>query len=101
MSAPKVRAHHEELQKISSSFGSQSSAIAGINGKMNSAFQTLHGGDWIGKGANAFFKEMEGEVMPSMKRLEKALSDAARITNQISQIMKQAEDEASSFFKLA
>jgi WXG100 family type VII secretion target len=100
MSAPKVRAHHEELQKISSSFGAQSSAIAGINGKMNSAFQTLRGGDWIGKGATAFFKEMEGEVMPSMKRLEKALSDAARVTNQISQLMKQAEEEASGYLKL-
>jgi WXG100 family type VII secretion target len=99
MSAPKVRAHHEELQKISGSFSSQSSAIAGINGKMNSAFQTLRGGDWIGKGANAFFKEMEGEVMPSMKRLEKALADAARVTNQISQTMKQAEDEASGYLK--
>ena len=100
MSAPKVRAHHEELQKISSSFNSQGSAIAGVNGKMKSCMETLRGGDWIGQGAKAFMKEMDGEVMPSMKRLEKAMGDAARVTNQISQLMKQAEDEASGFMKL-
>lgn len=100
MPASQVRAHHEELQKISSSFNSQGSAIASVNGKLKSNLETLRGGDWIGKGATAFFKEMEGEVMPAMSRLQKAMTEAGRVTNQISQLMKQAEEEASRWFKL-
>ncbi|HLC06185.1 MAG TPA: WXG100 family type VII secretion target [Anaerolineales bacterium] len=100
MPAQQVRSDHEALQKISSSFSSQSSAIAGINGKMKSAMETLRGKDWIGQGANTFFQEMDGEVMPSMGRLQKALDQAAQVTRQISQLMQQAEQEAGGWFKL-
>lgn len=60
--------------------------------------ETLKGGDWIGKGATAFYSEMNDQVMPTMQRLQRALTEAARITQQISQIMKEAEQEASGCF---
>jgi uncharacterized protein YukE len=41
---------------------------------------------------------MNDTVMPTMTRLQRALAEASRITQQISQIMKAAEDEASSCF---
>jgi len=99
MSSPKIRCDYDELQKISQIFSAQNSEIARINRKIKSAQGTLEGGDWIGKGAKAFFKEMNGEVNPAMKRLEKAMAQAARITKQISKIMKQAEDDSSNIFK--
>lgn len=99
MSSPRIRCDYDEMQKISQIFRAQNSEIARVNRKIKSAQGTLEGGDWIGKGAKAFFREMNGEVVPSMKRFEKAMAEAARITKQISQIMKQAEDDSSSIFK--
>ena len=99
MSSPRIRCDYDDLQKVSKIFSSQNSEIARVNRKIKSAQGTLEGGDWIGKGAKAFFSEMNGEVNPSLKRLEKAMAQAARITKQISQIMKQAEDDSSNIFK--
>ncbi len=98
MPATKVRADYDELKRISQIFSRQGSAMAGVNRKIKSAQQTLQGGDWIGQGAKVFFQEMDGEVNPSMQRLEKALTQAGRITAQIAKIMKQAEDDAKGCF---
>ena len=99
MSSPKIRCDYDDLQKVSQIFSAQNSEIARVNRKIKSAQGTLEGGDWIGKGAKAFFNEMNSEVNPSMKRLEKAMAQAARITKQISKLMKQAEDDSSNIFK--
>ena len=100
MPSDKVRSDFDELSKIGQLFNAQSTAIAGVNRRIKSAQGTLEGGDWIGEGAKKFFTEMEQQVNPSLKRLEQSLADASRKTQQIAQIMKQAEDEASSIFKL-
>jgi hypothetical protein len=44
---------------------------------------------------------MEAEVLPALKRLAAALEAAARQTQQASQIMHQAEEEASGIFQSA
>lgn len=100
MPAATIRSDRDELAKIGSSFSKASSAIAGVNRKIKSSQDTLEGGDWIGRGANAFYKEMNGDVNPAMKRLEKALGEAARITKQIAQIMQQAEEDSSRLFHI-
>lgn len=100
MPAQKVRSDYDQLKQISSGFSQANSAVAGVNRSLNSAMQQLKGGDWIGKGAKAFYKEMEGDVMPSMKRLEKAMAEAAKITNTIAKLMKAAEDDSSRIFVL-
>ena len=71
-----------------------------MNQNLKSRMDTLQGGDWIGEGAKKFYGEMNDQVMPSLKRLEKAMAEAARITQQVSRLLKQAEDEASMCFKL-
>ncbi len=95
MSAPQIRCDHDQIQKISSQFSAQSSAIAGINRKLKSARATLEGGDWIGRGATQFLKEMNNEINPAMKRLQKAMDEAAKVTKQVSQAFKDAEEESS------
>lgn len=100
MAAPQVRSDYDQLQVIQNTFSAQSDALQRMNQNLKSRMDTLHGGDWIGEGAKKFYGEMNDQVMPSLKRLEKAMAEAARITQQISRIMKQAEDEASGIFKL-
>lgn len=95
MSNAIVRSDHEQLKQISQSFAQQADAINNMNQQIKSCLETLQGGDWIGKGASAFFQEMNSSVNPSLARLQKALTQAARVTNQVSQLMKQAEGEAA------
>jgi WXG100 family type VII secretion target len=83
---------------MAASFRSQSENITKQTNALKTDMDTLQSGDWIGKGAQAFYKEMSDTVLPTMQRLQRALAEASRTTQQISQIMKTAEDEASSCF---
>ena len=100
MSAPTVRSDYDQLKNVSSSFSQQADTLNGMNQNLQGNIDTLQGGDWIGQGAQAFFKEMNDQVMPTLKRLQSAMSESARITQQISQIMKQAEENASKCFHI-
>jgi WXG100 family type VII secretion target len=100
MSAPTVRSDYDQLNSISQSFNSQADTLNGMNQNLQSCFETLQGGDWIGQGATAFFNEFSNSVMPTLKRLQSAMTESARITQQISQTMKNAEDSASKCFHL-
>jgi WXG100 family type VII secretion target len=100
MASQTVRADYDQLKSIQSQFRAQADAVARMNQDVKGRKETLEGGDWIGRGAKAFFQEMNGQVMPSLGRLQKALAEAARITGQIAQTMKQAEDDASACFHL-
>ena len=100
MASPTVRAHYDELKTIQQTFNQQADAVAQMNQNLQGRVETLKSGDWIGKGATAFYQEMDGQVMKSLTRLQRALSEAARITAQISQVMKQAEEDASGVFHL-
>ena len=101
MASPTVRAHHDELRTIRGTFSQEGEAIADMNQTLASCMETLQGGDWIGKGATAFYAEMNGEIMPALKRLRAALAEAARISQQISNTMREAEEEASGCFHIA
>lgn len=95
-----VRADYDDLAQCAKLFNAQNSSLAKANRRIKSAQDSLQGGDWIGKGATAFYKEMDGEVNPSLKRLEKAMAEASNITNQISKVMKGAEDESSKILAI-
>jgi WXG100 family type VII secretion target len=98
MAADKVRSDYDQLKTIAQTFSSQADTLNGMNQNVSSCMDTLQGGDWIGQGANAFFKEMNDSILPTMKRLQAAMTESARITTQIAQVMKQAEDQASKVF---
>lgn len=95
MTAPKIRADHDALAKIAQGFAREATNTQRSLRKMKQSMDTLQGGDWIGKGANAFYKEMEGEVLPAVQRLQSALDQANQLTRQISSIMQEAEDDAA------
>ncbi len=100
MSAPTVRSDYDQLKNASQSFSSQADTLNGMNQNLQSCVDTLQGGDWIGQGAQAFYKEWGDSTFPMLKRLQNAMTESARITQQISQIMKDAEDNASKCFHL-
>jgi len=98
MPADEIRADYDQLSQVSSRFQNQSQATQEMIQSVRSSMDELKGG-WEGRGSNAFFSEMQGEILPAVNRLRQALQQAARVTQQIAQTVKQAEEEASAPFK--
>lgn len=96
-----IKIIYDDMEKVSKIFNQQQNQIAQVNKKLKSAQEQLEGGkDWIGHGATQFYNEMNSDIMPAMKRLEQAMGQASQISKKIHGIMKQAEDESASVFKI-
>jgi WXG100 family type VII secretion target len=100
MPAPRVRANYDQLARIAAAFDRQAGETQRLAVSLTRQVQALESGDWAGRGAKAFYSEMDSQVLPSLRRLAGALSEAHRTTVQIRSIMKQAEDEAARLFRL-
>jgi WXG100 family type VII secretion target len=95
-----VRSDYDQLKTIAGSWRSQEEAVKQTSQKLKTVIDQLNGGqDWVGLGAKAFYQEMDSEVMPAMKRLESAMGEAGRVTDQIAQKYREAEDGIASFWK--
>jgi WXG100 family type VII secretion target len=99
MPSPKVRVDHDVLGGIARSFGQAADVTNKTLQQLKGATDVLRGGDWIGQGATKFYQEMDSAVLPAVQRLTLALAEGAKVTNQISQLMKQAEEEAARFLR--
>ena len=99
MAAPKVRIDYQSMKQIAQAFARESEAAGRTLQNLQRAMDVLQGGDWVGKGAKAFYREMEQDVLPGVRRLNKALGSANRVTLQIVQLMQGAEDEASAILR--
>jgi WXG100 family type VII secretion target len=100
MAAETVRSDYDQLKNSVSSFKGQADALNSMNQNVRSAMDTLQNGDWIGEGARKFFAEMNDSVLPTLKRLQSAMAQSAQVTSQISNLMKEAEGQASGVFHL-
>lgn len=98
--ADEIRADYEEMEQISNRFANQSQTVQQMMQKVRSSMDKLESGDWIGRGSDAFFNEMNSEVLPATERLIQALDEASRTTKDIAQTVQQAEEEASSRFRI-
>ena len=73
MAAPKIRSDYDQLNHIGQRFGQEGESTRQLIQSLRQNLDTLRGGDWIGPGATAFYSEMDGSVMPSLKRLAAAM----------------------------
>jgi WXG100 family type VII secretion target len=96
-----IRVDYQELQKVADRFGQQSEAVDAMLQAVHGAMDPLEGGGWVGRGSDAFFNEMNGEILPAVQRLTDALAQAQAVTKQINDLMQQADEEASTGFKSA
>jgi len=96
VAAPRVRADYEQLRRIAQEFSAHADACRQELRRLQSAKDVLERGDWAGRGAKAFYAEMDSEVLPSLSRLFTALGQASQTTAAVSAIIQQAEDEAAA-----
>ncbi|MCB0168514.1 MAG: WXG100 family type VII secretion target [Anaerolineae bacterium] len=94
-----IQADYEQLEQIAGQFANQGEATEALLQRIRQHFQPLENGGWIGRGAEAFFKEMNGELLPALTRMGTALELANRTTQEISQEVNQAEEEAANLFQ--
>ena len=99
MAAPRIRSDHDSLAQIAQNFQRQTDNSRKTLQQLKQNMDALQAGDWIGKGATAFYQEMNSAVLPAMQRLISALELAQRTTQQISQIMQTVENETALLFR--
>ncbi|MEZ4864318.1 MAG: WXG100 family type VII secretion target [Caldilineaceae bacterium] len=91
-----IRVDHEALAKVAASFDQQANATAQMLQQVLRAMKALQNGGWMGRSSEAFFSEMDQKVIPAVRRLIEALAAADKTTKEISNMMKSADEEASS-----
>ena len=100
MPAARVRADHDSLAGIAKSLALNAASTRQSLQRIKREVETLQGGDWKGKGATAFYQEMQSEVLPSLTRLAAALETANLVTRNVGKLMLEAERLAAALFKL-
>jgi WXG100 family type VII secretion target len=98
MAADEIKADYEQLAQAVNRFDAQSQQIQQMAQSVQRSMETLRSG-WEGRGSQAFFSELQGKVLPGVNRLYLAMAQAAQVTQQISQVLRQAEEEASRPFR--
>lgn len=98
MPGNKVQADYDELEKIAGEFADESANMEQLMGQVMNLVGELESGGWIGRGADSFYAEIHDLVEPGMQRLVRALEDGGNAIKQISNILSQAENDASALF---
>lgn len=93
-----IQANYESLAGIAKSFAQHAAKIRHIQGRLNRQMALLRPA-WTGRGSEAFFAEMSDKVLPAVQRLSAALAEADRVTRQIQEILRQAEEQGATPFR--
>ncbi|MCB0191785.1 MAG: WXG100 family type VII secretion target [Anaerolineae bacterium] len=94
-----IQADYEQLEDIARQFTGQGESTEALLKNIRNKFEQLENGGWIGRGADAFFKEMNGELLPAITRMGAALELASKTTLEINNIVRQSEEEAANLFQ--
>jgi WXG100 family type VII secretion target len=93
-----IRLDFDIFPKLESSFRSEAEATQKTIGTLSKTLEQLRGGDWFGEGATAFFKEMDSQIMPSMKNLKKVLDEGDRVSKDMEKNQHEIEAAITSLF---
>ena len=94
-----IQARYDELTAISARFRGQAEQSGQMQRSLQRAFQSLQRDGWKGKGAEAFFAEMQQDVFPALGRLHSALTTGDEVLRDIVEILRTAEQEAAAPFR--
>ncbi len=93
-----IQANYESLAGIARSFAQHAAKVRHVQGRLNRQMALLRPA-WTGRGSEAFFAEMSDKVLPAVQRLSAALAEADRVTRQIQEILRQAEEQGATPFR--
>ena len=90
--------NYDEATSIAKKFKDEGEDIARLHSVTRQRVRDLYK-EWIGEGADKFFEEMETKLLPALQRLSLALFHTQDVTNEIMKIIRNADEEASNYFK--
>lgn len=91
-----IQVNYEELKKLATIFSQRSDYIQKLIKTLDGHISNLRSGGFIGVGANAFYAEMDKDVMPGLVNLYQALAEAKQTLEQLTVDFSNAEEEARS-----
>jgi WXG100 family type VII secretion target len=100
MGADIIQAQYEQLEALARRFGKQAEAQAALQKRVQTSVGRLRTA-WVGRGSDAFYAEMDAKIFPALQRLIAALQEAQKVTLQMCEIVRQAEDAAARPFNQA
>lgn len=95
-----IEADYGKLEQVHKQFSRQAESVNKLIKDVRARMAPLQDGGWQGDAADAFYREMQGEVLPACMRLQKALREAASTTKRIGNTVQKAEQEAKNAFKI-
>ncbi|HMQ51345.1 MAG TPA: WXG100 family type VII secretion target [Anaerolineae bacterium] len=95
----RIEVRYDAMEQFAAKFQAQAQSVAAVLQRVGGTMQELQNGGWAGRGSDAFFAEMNGEVLPAVQRLQAAMEDAQQNTRRMAEIVQQAEDEAAGLFR--
>lgn len=98
MAKDTIRVDYYQLEEINRRFGQQAEENGQMIQRLRRVMEDLKNGGWEGEGSQAFFTQMNNEVLPALQRLINGLEDGGQVVGQIAQNFRQAEEEASNGF---
>ncbi len=96
--AGQIQINYEEMRGIIQRMKSSQQEVENIYRTTKQKVDALHANQWIGKGSDQFFREMEEKVLPGLRRLAAALGTAAEKAQKICDTIRQADESTKSFF---
>ena len=99
MPTNKVQLNYDELSAIRDRFSRQADAVNQMQQNIRGKMDVLQSGGWIGRGANAFFQEMDNDVLPAVQRLQNAMAQAASEVQRLCDQARAAEESAANLFR--
>jgi WXG100 family type VII secretion target len=93
-----IRADYDQMPEISKRFEREAVNVKHSIDSLKRTIEVLKGGDWFGEGANAFYREMESEVMPAMQRLLQTLEMGSGVIQKIERLLHEAEQTIGGLF---
>jgi len=98
MSAPVIQCRYDQLHRIAALFEQEAERTIQLHSRLSNNLDALENGGWEGRGSQAFFREMNQDILPAIQRLQRSLFQAQTTTLQIAAIFREAEKEAARPF---
>ena len=95
-----VRTDYEALAEAAKGLNSEADRVKQIATRLDRGADNLKRSSWTGKGAEAFYREFEGSILPTYRRLEAALKEASQTMTALSEMFQQAEQEAAGYLRM-
>ena len=91
-----IQIDYEQMSTLRNVFVSQAERVRDMGQRLQRGVETLRAGAFVGLGANAFYTEMDNDVLPGLQRLIEALYETSNVLQEICIVFEGAEQEAAS-----